>query len=58
LKCNILLISSRYSTPEEVKSLVDTGHAMGPTVLLDVVHSHASKNVLNGLNEFNGFLLN
>lgn len=27
---------------------------MGITVLLDVVHSHASKNVLDGLNLFDG----
>ncbi len=27
---------------------------MGLTVLLDVVHSHASKNVLDGLNQFDG----
>ncbi len=45
---------SRYGTPEELKSLVDAAHGMGLTVLLDVVHSHASKNVLDGLNEFDG----
>ena len=27
---------------------------MGLTVLLDVIHSHASKNVLDGLNLFDG----
>lgn len=35
-------------TPEELKSLVDKAHEMGITVLLDVVHSHACKNVLDG----------
>lgn len=35
-------------TPEELKSLVDKAHEMGLTVLLDVVHSHACKNVLDG----------
>ena len=34
--------------------LVDTAHGMGITVLLDVVHSHASKNTLDGLNYFDG----
>ena len=29
-------------------------HGFGITVLLDVVHSHASKNVLDGLNQFDG----
>jgi 1,4-alpha-glucan branching enzyme len=46
--------SSRYGNPEELKELVDTAHSMGISVLLDVVHSHASKNVLDGLNEFDG----
>ncbi|KLO16363.1 glycoside hydrolase [Schizopora paradoxa] len=46
--------SSRYGTPEELKELVDTAHGMGLTVLLDIVHSHACKNVLDGLNLFDG----
>ncbi|KAH6915121.1 1,4-alpha-glucan branching enzyme [Coprinopsis sp. MPI-PUGE-AT-0042] len=46
--------SSRYGTPEELKELIDTAHGMGITVLLDIVHSHACKNVLDGLNEFDG----
>lgn len=44
--------SSRYGLPDELKELIDTAHGMGITVLLDVVHSHASKNVLDGLNMF------
>jgi len=35
-------------TPEELKSLIDKAHEMGLTVLLDVVHSHACKNILDG----------
>lgn len=35
-------------TPEELKSLIDKAHELGLTVLLDVVHSHASKNILDG----------
>jgi len=42
--------SSRYGTPDDLKALVDTAHSLGLTVLLDVVHSHASKNVVDGLN--------
>jgi len=34
--------------------LIDTAHGLGITVLLDVVHSHACKNVLDGLNMFDG----
>ena len=44
----------QYGTPEELKELVDAAHAAGITVLLDVVHSHASKNTVDGLNEFDG----
>lgn len=46
--------SSRYGTPDDLKELIDTAHGMGITVLLDVVHSHASKNTLDGLNMFDG----
>lgn len=46
--------SSRYGTPDDLKELIDTAHGLGIIVLLDVVHSHASKNVLDGLNELDG----
>jgi len=46
--------SSRYGTPEELKSLIDKAHEMGMTVLLDMVHSHACKNILDGINHFDG----
>lgn len=46
--------SSRFGTPEELKELIDTAHGLGIVVLLDVVHSHASKNAEDGLNSFDG----
>lgn len=46
--------SSRCGTPEDLKELVDTAHGLGLTVLLDIVHSHACKNILDGLNMFDG----
>ena len=46
--------SSRYGHPEELKALVDKAHEMGLYVMLDVVHSHASKNTADGLNMFDG----
>ncbi|XP_002732853.1 1,4-alpha-glucan-branching enzyme-like [Saccoglossus kowalevskii] len=46
--------SSRFGNPEELKQLIDNAHSMGIVVLLDVVHSHACKNVADGLNEFDG----
>ncbi|ODV86287.1 glycoside hydrolase family 13 protein [[Candida] arabinofermentans NRRL YB-2248] len=47
-------ISSRFGTPEDLKELIDTAHSLGIRVLLDIVHSHASKNVTDGLNMFDG----
>lgn len=46
--------SSRCGSPEDLKELIDTAHGMGITVLIDIVHSHACKNVLDGINEFDG----
>lgn len=52
--CICLCIFSRYGTPDELKQLIDVAHSMGIVVLLDVVHSHASKNTEDGLNCFDG----
>ena len=46
--------SSKFGTPNELKELIDTAHAMGIAVLLDLVHSHAVKNTAEGINEFDG----
>ncbi|XP_031630516.1 1,4-alpha-glucan-branching enzyme [Contarinia nasturtii] len=46
--------SSRFGTPDALKKLIDEAHRLGLFVLLDVVHSHASKNVEDGLNQFDG----
>ncbi len=46
--------SSRFGMPYDLKHLIDTAHGMGIAVLLDVVHSHAVKNVGDGLNCFDG----
>ena len=51
---NFFAASSRFGTPEELKSLIDTAHAMGIAVLLDVVHSHCAPNTREGLNMFDG----
>ncbi len=45
---------SRFGTPEDLKYLVDTAHGLGIAVLLDIVHSHAVKNMAEGLNDFDG----
>lgn len=54
LNLSSLSFSSRYGTPEELKELIDVAHSMGIMVLLDMVHSHASKNTEDGLNRFDG----
>src|SRR4029077_2829484 len=51
---NFFAVSSRFGTPEELKHLIDTAHGLGLRVLIDLVHSHAVKNTLEGLNEFDG----
>ena len=47
-------VSSRFGTPEQLKRLIDVAHGLGIRVLLDLVHSHAVKNTIEGLNEFDG----
>lgn len=51
---NFFAPSSRFGTPEDLKSLIDRAHELGLLVLMDVVHSHASSNTLDGLNGFDG----
>lgn len=46
--------SSRFGTPEELKHLIDDAHAAGIAVIMDIVHSHAVKNEVEGLGRFDG----
>jgi 1,4-alpha-glucan branching enzyme len=46
--------SSRFGTPEELKRLVDSAHGLGLRVFMDVVHSHAAGNEVEGLSRFDG----
>ena len=46
--------SSRFGTPEDLKSLIDRAHSMGIAVIMDIVHSHAVKNEVEGLGRFDG----
>ncbi|MBU1195407.1 MAG: alpha amylase C-terminal domain-containing protein [Proteobacteria bacterium] len=48
--------SSRFGTPEELKSLIDTAHEMGIRVLMDIIHSHCVRNEVEGLSRFDGTL--
>ena len=51
---NFFAPSAWYGTPEDLMELVDTAHGMGMAVLLDLVHSHACANVLEGIAGFDG----
>ncbi len=51
---NFFAPSSRFGTPDELKDFINTAHSMGIAVLLDVVHSHASKNTREGIHCFDG----
>lgn len=46
--------SSRFGTPEELKQLIDEAHRQGVAVIMDIVHSHAVKNEIEGLGNFAG----
>jgi len=46
--------SSRFGTPEELKHLIDDAHQAGIAVIMDIVHSHAVKNEIEGLGRFDG----
>ncbi len=51
---NFYACSSRFGTPEELKSLIDEAHRRGLRVIMDLVHSHAVKNEAEGLSRFDG----
>lgn len=46
--------SSRFGTPEELKELIDEAHRNGLAVIMDLVHSHAVKNEVEGLGNLCG----
>ncbi|OJX87666.1 MAG: 1,4-alpha-glucan-branching enzyme [Paludibacter sp. 47-17] len=51
---NFFAASSRFGTPEELKQLIDEAHENGIAVIMDIVHSHAVKNEVEGLGRFDG----
>ncbi len=46
--------SSRFGTPDELKQLIDEAHKSGVAVIMDLVHSHAVKNEVEGLGNYAG----
>jgi len=53
---NFFAASSRFGTPEELKSLIDAAHESGIAVIMDIVHSHASRNEQEGISRLDGTL--
>jgi 1,4-alpha-glucan branching enzyme len=53
---NFFAASSRFGTPEDLKELVDRAHQFGLRVIMDLVHSHAARNEVEGLSRFDGTL--
>ena len=51
---NFFALSSRFGTPEEFKALVDDAHRRGIAVIMDIVHSHAVENEVEGLGRLDG----
>lgn len=51
---NFFAPSSRFGTPDELKRLIDEAHQNGIAVIMDIVHSHAVKNEVEGLGNFAG----
>jgi 1,4-alpha-glucan branching enzyme len=46
--------SSRFGTPEELKELIDAAHGARLFVIMDLIHSHAVGNDVEGLSRFDG----
>jgi 1,4-alpha-glucan branching enzyme len=48
--------SSRFGTPDDLKALIDAAHVNGLAVFMDIIHSHAVTNEIEGLSRFDGTL--
>lgn len=51
---NFFAPSSRFGSPDDLKALIDAAHGYGIAVIMDLVHSHAVKNEVEGLSRFDG----
>lgn len=51
---SLFAVSSRFGTPDQLKALIDEAHGQGIAVIMDIVHSHAVKNEMEGLGMYAG----
>ena len=51
---NFFAASSRFGPPEDLMALIDAAHEHGLAVIMDLVHSHAVSNTVEGLGLFDG----
>ncbi len=51
---NYFAASSRFGTPDELKALIDEAHELEIMVIMDMIHSHAVKNEIEGIARFDG----
>lgn len=51
---SLFAASSRFGTPDDLRELIDTAHEMGIRVIMDLIHSHAVSNTLEGLGLLDG----
>ena len=51
---NFFAPSSRFGTPDDLKSVIDRAHELGLACILDIVHSHAVKNEAEGIARLDG----
>ncbi len=51
---NFFAVNDIFGTPDDFKALVDAAHGLGIKVIMDLVHSHACANALEGLADLCG----
>ena len=51
---NFFAASSRFGPPENLKGLIDSAHTAGLLVFMDLIHSHAALNEVEGISRFDG----
>jgi 1,4-alpha-glucan branching enzyme len=51
---NFYSVCALFGSPEDFKELVDTAHGLGLRIIIDMVHSHAVKNEIEGVAKFDG----